>query len=117
MKSDYKQPVGSLRISRDVIATIAGTAAREVEGVSGLAAVGFTGILSHRKAVHPVTIALSDDIAIIDLRLVLKNGVRIPIVADCVQRAVKESVQNMTGIAVSKVNVVIDNIAFDASVQ
>ena len=38
-----------------------------------------------------------------------------PQVAEAIQSSVKESVQNMTGITVSKVNVVVTGIVFDES--
>ena len=114
--SEQKRPIGSLRISRDVIATIAGNAAREVPGVHGLALfpVNLKGILSKRQMAKPVSIYLSDDIAVIDVQVVLKEGANIPTVSEKIQEAVKESVQNMTGIAVSKVNIIVAGIEFDS---
>ncbi|MEG1773942.1 MAG: Asp23/Gls24 family envelope stress response protein [Oscillospiraceae bacterium] len=117
--SEQKQSVGSLRISRDVIATIAGTAAREIEGVYSLAPapVDLRGMLAKRHLPRSVGIALSDDIAVIDLQLILRDGTRISSISERVQQSVKESVQSMTGITVSKVNVTISGIHFDAPEQ
>lgn len=114
MNSAQKHPVGTLRISRDVIATIASVAASEVEGVHALATapVDFKGMISKRGMIpKPVSITLTDDIAVIELHLVLRQDARIPQVSERVQKAVKEAVQNMTSIAVSRVNIVISGIA------
>jgi uncharacterized alkaline shock family protein YloU len=114
-RTEQKHPIGTLRISRDVIATIASVAATEVEGVQGLATapVDFKGMLSKRRMIpKPVSIALSDDIAVIELHLILRQDARIPQVSERVQQAVKEAVQNMTSIAVSRVNIVVAGIAF-----
>ena len=43
----------------------------------------------------------------------MKAGVKIPELAEKVQAAVKEAVQNMTGIAVSHVNIEISDIIFE----
>ncbi len=110
-----KQPVGSLRISRDVIATIASNTAREVEGVQGLIpfSLKLSGWTSKNQLARGVVIDLVDDIAVIDIRVTLKQGARIPDVAGQIQVAVKEAVQSMTGIAVSKVNVTVAGVAFE----
>lgn len=107
--------VGTLRISKEVLVTIAGTAASEVEGVHSIAAspVDFKGMLSRRSFPKAVYIALNDDMADITLHLILKHGVKIPVVSEKVQRAVKESIQSMTAITVSKVNIIVEGIAYE----
>ena len=62
---------------------------------------------------NPVTISVSGDMVEITLKLVLKSGYRLPKVAEQVQMTVKENVQNMTGVVVSKVHVVAAGLAFD----
>ncbi|MFV0498116.1 MAG: Asp23/Gls24 family envelope stress response protein [Candidatus Fimivivens sp.] len=108
--------VGTLRISKDVLVTIASTAASEVEGVHSITAspVDFKGMLSRRALSKAVNIALNDDMADITLHLVLKYGVKIPVVSEKVQKAVKESIQSMTAITVSKINIVVEGIAYGA---
>lgn len=105
---------GILRISQDVIATIASCAATEIDGVAGLAA--YTADIKHlftRSAINKsITVTFSDDVAEIDVRLNLYFGTKIPVVSEAVQHAVKEAVQNMTGITVSRVNVFIGDITF-----
>lgn len=116
MKSNESQkPLGSLRIAKDVIATIAKIAAAEVNGVAGFApaAVDFKKIMSTKMPLKPVTVVLSDDIAILDLYILIKSSAKIPTVAGLVQQAVKEAVQSMTGITVSKVNVIISGVTFE----
>ncbi len=109
------QPNGNLKISREVISTIAKYAALEVEGVASLASftANLKGWLLRRKSAKPITIDLTDDVARIDLHINVKAGVKIPELAEKVQAAVKEAVQNMTGIAVSHVNIEISDIIFE----
>ncbi len=112
---DVSQSAGNLRISREVIATIARYAALEIDGVVSLAsfAKNLKGWLLKKQSARPITIELNDDVAIISLHINVKSGVNIPSVSENVQHAVKEAVQNMTGIVVSRVNIVIAGIVFD----
>lgn len=115
----HEGAVGTLRISKEVLSTIAATAASEVEGVERVATspVDFKGMLSRRSFPKAVSISLNDDMAEITLRLILKHGVKIPAVSERIQKAVKESIQSMTAITVSKVNIVVEGIAYEAGEQ
>ena len=107
-----RQPAGSLKISKDVIVTIARTAAKEVDGVVSLTEGESSRLFARGIGKKPVRVVLSDDFAEIDLQLVLKAGAKIPDVCSAVQSVVKDNVQTMTGIAVSKVNIVVAGISF-----
>ncbi|MBC3937451.1 MULTISPECIES: Asp23/Gls24 family envelope stress response protein [Anaerotruncus] len=111
---DQNQAAGNLKISREVIATIARYAALEIEGVDSLAsfATNLKGWLLKKQSAKPIDIDLSDDVAVIELHVNIKAGVNIPETAEKIQSAVKEAVQNMTGIAVSRVNINIAGIVF-----
>ncbi len=115
MQNHDNPSVGNLKISRDVIATIARYATMEIEGVHSLAslAANLKGWLLKKQSAKPIVIDLSDDMAVIDIRVNVKAGTRIPDTAQRIQESVKEAVQNMTGIAVSKVNVEIAGIIFE----
>lgn len=117
LMGDYGQSAGNLKISRDVIATIARYAALEIEGVDSLASFStdLKGWLTKKQFAKPVVINLSDDVAVIDVHVNIKAGTHIPTTAEKVQLAVKEAVQNMTGIAVSRVNINIAGIVFPQS--
>ncbi|HHY53266.1 MAG TPA: Asp23/Gls24 family envelope stress response protein [Clostridiales bacterium] len=109
-----KQPTGSLQISQDVIATIASVAALEVEGVAALAqhSPGFRHNPFLKGRPKTVDVVLADDFAEINIGLALKFGAKINDVCTAVQTAVKDNVQTMTGMAVSKVNVYVAKIVF-----
>ena len=112
-----RDSVGTLRISREVLSTIAATAASEVAGVHSLTAapVDLKGMFSKRQLPKSVAVTLRDDIAEVELHLILNGEVKIPIVSEKVQRAVKDAIQSMTRVTVSKVHVVIEGINFSAA--
>ena len=112
----YRENIGSLRISEEVIATIAKYAASEVSGVSAVKNTSspIKGLLKNSLN-RAINITLNDDIAVIDIYIVVKYGVKIADIALQVQNSVKTAVQNMTSITVSKVNVFITGISFEES--
>lgn len=112
----YNPNAGSLKISQEVIASIAGYTATETEGVASLATAGLTERLG-KKPPRPVSIQLSDGVAVIDIRLRVKNGAKIPELSRKLQSSVKEAVQNMTGVVVSKVNLQIAGVDFSEETQ
>ena len=104
---------GTLRISREVLASIARSAALEIEGVYSIAEapVVMRNMLKGNYS-KPISVSIKDDIAEIGLQIVINSGKRIGNVSEMVQKAVKEAIQSMTGIAVSRVNVVIAGVNF-----
>lgn len=108
------QSNGNLKISREVICTIAKYAAMEIDGVASLASftANLKGWLLKKQSAKPISIDLTDDVARIDIHINIRAGVKIPELAEKIQVAVKEAVQNMTGIAVSHVNIEVADIVF-----
>ena len=107
----------NLNISEDVIGIIAGLAASEVEGIAGMTlgfVDGINQILgSNKKYSRGVKIDLDRKKVTIDLYVNVKYGVRIPDIAWAAQNAVKEAVENMTGLEVASVNINVQGITFD----
>ena len=107
----------NLNISEDVIGIIAGLAASEVEGIAGMTLGFVDGINqflgSNKKYSKGVKIALDGKRVTIDLFVNVKYGVRIPDIAWAAQTAVKNAVENMTGLEVSAVNINVQGITFE----
>jgi uncharacterized alkaline shock family protein YloU len=114
------RPTGSLKISKNVIVTIARTSTLETKGVASLAepAMGASragGVFYRGFGKRAIRAALHDDFAELDISVNLEPGARIPDVCAAVQSAVKENVQTMTGVAVSKVNIKVMGVVFPAN--
>lgn len=115
MNMTQNQPNGSLKISQEVLASIAQFAAAEIEGVHSLAPSRLPKNISKKSiSTKPILINLNDDVAVIDISVIVEAGCKIRGVAENLQKAVKEAVQTMTGITVSKVNVHVEGIQFAA---
>ncbi len=104
---------GSLKISEDVILTITRQAVMDVPGVHSLAQGRFRlkDFLVHSETDNSIKIVLNVDVAQIHVSVNLVYGYKIKEVAQQIQENVKATVQNMTGITVSKVNVFIAGVA------
>lgn len=104
---------GSLQISTDVIAKIAKCAALEIDGVADVACGAPSKVKGFLEAVSlqaPVAVEMQDGIAEITIHLMVEFGTRIPAIAEKVQENIKSSVQNMTNVAVGRVNLVIAGV-------
>ncbi len=106
---------GTLQISTEVLAKIARCATLEIEGVAGVSCgkqnKKLSNLLEASSIQTPVAVEMRDGTATITLHLMMRFGARIPSVAEKVQENVKNAVQNMTNVTVSRVNLVIAGLA------
>jgi len=106
---------GNIKIAQDVVATIAGLATADIEGIAGMSggiSDGIAQILGRKQLTKGVKVEVADTDAKIDLFVIVEYGCRINEVAKKVQEAVKAAVENMTGLVVSSINVNVQGIAF-----
>lgn len=101
MDMNPKKVQGQLKISDDVLAQIAKAVVRDIDGVA-----------SSAEAVQPITISVKteDQVAKMDVFVMMTTARKLQKTAEDIQRMVKSMVQDMTGIAVSKINVHIQDI-------
>jgi uncharacterized alkaline shock family protein YloU len=106
---------GLIRISDDVVATIAGLAALETPGIaamSGGISEGLAKRLSGKNVQKGISVEVGQLEAAIDLRIIVHYGIPIQEVCRQLQLNVRESVENMTGLNVVEVNVKVEGVAF-----
>lgn len=100
---------GNVKISDEVIATIAQIAANEVDGIIGTGS-SFAGeikqILSKKApAGKGVKVVTENGEVTVDINVVVEYGAKIPAVSWELQENVKKNVESMTGLSVRKVNI------------
>lgn len=103
----------TVKISDDVIAIIAGVAATEIEGVVGMSGGitgGITDMLGMKNLSKGVRVEVNENEAIIDLNIIVEYGAKISELGNKVQKNVKNTVETMTGLVVTVVNVNIQGI-------
>jgi uncharacterized alkaline shock family protein YloU len=111
---------GSVKISEEVVAIIAGIAATDVPGVAGMSggiAGGIAEILGRKNLSKGVKVEVGEKQAAIDLYIIVEFGARIPEVAWDIQEKVKTAVQTMTGLNVVEVNIHVQGVNFDKEIK
>ena len=104
---------GDVVIADEVLAIIAGSAATEVEGVHSMDG-GWSGQfiskLGIKDLARGVKVQVREGEVKVDLSLNMEYGYAIPKVSDLVQDKVSASINNMTGLTVSEVNIRISGV-------
>ena len=104
--------LGEVKIADEVVAIIAALAATEVEGVASMAGnitnevIGKLGIKNLSKGVK---VDVLEGVVTVSLALNIKYNYSIVDVTGKVQEKVKNAVENMTGLEVADVNIVLYN--------
>lgn len=96
-------------ITQEVIASIAGIAASEVEGFERLAG-GLTAIFSDPHKGQGVETRIEQNSLRIRMKVIVKYGYPIHEVARRIQRKVKQEVEAMTGLRVRGVDVYVQDL-------
>jgi len=119
-KSALATSDGKISVADGVVTKIAGLAAREVSGVHsmGAGASRALGALKQRipgssgqpSPTQGVSVEVGETQAAIDLDIVIEYGVSIADLGRAIQRNVKQSVERMTGLQVTEVNVAVDDV-------
>ena len=108
---------GSVKISSEVIAAIAGVSAEETKGVARMY-TSFSGAIaeklgSKKNLSKGVRVDKTENGINLDIFIVIKYGLRIRDVAESVQDSVKNNVETMTGMDVLSVDVHVESVEFD----
>lgn len=108
--------IGEVQIANEVVSSIAGISASEVEGVDSMAG-GFTNELAGKFGVKNlskgVKVEVVDDSATVELAINMKYGYNIPRTCAQVQEKVAQAINSMTGLTVKKVNVRIAGVSLE----
>ena len=103
-----------LSVSTEVLEKMAELAACEIEGVKGVAkkAIDLKGALKTKSVVKGVKVESVNGAIDINVYICVDSKAKIREVAESVQQNVKDKIQTMTGTAVTRVNVNIEDVDF-----
>ena len=119
--SDVKlneNPNGTVSFATEVVATIAGLAATEVDGVASMISpsAGLADMFSrksNRNLTKGVRIDLDDNRVSVDITITVDYGSPVPDVAKNIQENVKKAIETMTGLHVVNVDVHVQGVSFE----
>jgi uncharacterized alkaline shock family protein YloU len=97
-----------IKISEEVIATIAGIAASDNQNVASMGGGfvdGIAGMLGRKTPSKGIKVELKDNQVNIDMAVVMQYGCKIHEAARDMQKRVRDAVEDMTGLEVLNVNV------------
>ena len=109
------EPSSSITYANEVVATIAGIAAAEVEGIAGMCVSGGFGdiIGRNRNITRGVKVELGSEEASVDLYIIVEYGQPIQKVAHEAQENVRKAIESMTGLHVVRVDVHVQGVSFE----
>ena len=110
---DYGE-IGQVFISDEAVASVVALAATEVDGVVSLAGnvtYDLVGKLGAKGLSKGIKLSVEGNSVDVELDLNIEYGKNIPATSRKVQEKVKSSVENMTGLGVSNVNIHIAGIS------
>ncbi len=105
---------GSVKISEDVVQTIAAMAVNEVQGVNlpATLAEGFVEKLVKKNFSKGIRVEMEEKQVRIELHVTVDYGVKIQAVSSELQEAVKRSIETMTDLSVLAIDIYVDGINF-----
>ena len=118
--SPLKSEMGNTTISNAVVSQIAGIAAQEVENaqMGGGASAAVGGILQSVTGgssgggnySRGVSVEVGEEEAAVDLTMTVNYGQAIPRITEAVRGNVIKRVENLTGLRVTEVNIVVSDV-------
>lgn len=110
---ESRTDLGTVRIHKNVIASIAAVAATEIEGVKRVGGDFRSGIMELIGKKSSVCIGVefdkSGDVKL-EIPLIIKYGFNIPSIADKVQENVRQALEKMTNLSIKDININIQGI-------
>ena len=107
------EPLGVVRVARQVLSTIVTNAALQIPGVARVANVNdqWSRLLGREVPHQGVTLTIKDNTVSADLYIVVVANVNIVNVGTAVQEEVASAIEHMVGMQVREVNVYIQDVA------
>lgn len=111
---NIKNDLGTVYITEDVLAIIAGYSAIECAGIVAMASKratdGIVELLGRENLRRGVTVTLNENVVTVNLYIIVEYGVSIAAVAKTAIETVKYRLESVAGVIVDKVNVTVEGI-------
>lgn len=112
-KEESRTELGTIRIHKNVISSIASLAATEIEGVKRIRGDFTSGLLELIGKKSPVAIKVEIDKneeVKIEIPLIIKYGFNIPDIANKVQENIRNALDKMTNLSIKDININVQGI-------
>jgi uncharacterized alkaline shock family protein YloU len=115
-KEESRTELGTIRIHKNVIASIASLAAEEIDGVKkvGLSPKGNILELINKKYFSGIKVEIDKDEEVrIEIPLIVKYGFNIPDTANKTQESVRNALEKMTNLSIKDIDINVQGIEKD----
>ncbi len=115
-ETEVKGVNGTITFANEVVATIAGVTAMDIPGIAGMSGGfkdGFAELLGRKNLTKGVKVVIADNSVTVDFQIIVEYGVRVPEVAENMQRAVADAIITMTGLSIKAINIAIQGVKFN----
>lgn len=112
--AEAKRKSVGLKFSSEVIETIAGISASEIDGIVGMSGgvvEGFTERLGRKNLAKGVTVEVGEKEVAVDLKVIVEFGRNVPEIYQQVVTSVENGIYNMTGLNVVEVNMYVEGVS------
>lgn len=115
MNKKTESSVNDVRVSEEVIAKITEIAISGIEGVCGFVKgkTSFSNLFAREEQPYAIGVKVNGEAVEVSAEINVSGNCRVKNTAEKIQQRVKDDIQNMTGIAVTKVNIFVKGIVFD----
>jgi uncharacterized alkaline shock family protein YloU len=112
-KQMVTEPLGVVRVARQVLITIVVNAALQIPGVVRIAQNNdqWSRLLGREIPRHGVVLTIKDNMVSTDLYIVVASGIDIVEIGTAIQEEVASAIEEMVGMQVREVNVYIQDVA------
>ncbi|SEN76115.1 Asp23/Gls24 family envelope stress response protein [Lihuaxuella thermophila] len=111
--ADTRNKGDGLKFSTEVIETIAGIAASEIDGIvsmSGGVVEDFVERFGRKNLSKGVSVDIEEQELRIDLKVIVEYGTNVPDLYQKASLAVEKAIENMTGLHVVEVNMYVEGV-------
>lgn len=110
--SNNNDKIGSVRIATDVVPLIAALASQDVEGVTPLQDKKQIRLkINIRRLTRGIKVEIKGKKVSVDMNIGILYGYQVPEICQKVQNSVKTSIETMTGLEVTDVNVRVSSVS------
>ena len=112
-REESRTDLGTIRIHKKVIASIASLAAVEIEGVKRVGGDFKSGLLElvGKKSLSAINVEINKNEEVkVEIPLLIKYGFNIPDIASKVQENVRNSLEKMTNLSIKDININVQGI-------
>lgn len=112
-REESRTDLGTIRIHKNVIASISALAAMDIEGVKRVGGDFKSGLMEllgkKSSASIKVEINKNEEVSL-EMPVIIKYGYNIPEIADKVQESIRNALEKMTNLSIKEININVQGI-------